>query len=237
MMSVSLVPSRWKARLARGTVNVGDWRFPDHYCFCSRWNRTLTPHSITLRDEVEEERMNFITVPGLDVFITQTYCDFLPLSSFFILSFLFSLPVGVRNILGQILNVLNDLKKDPKMPPKSKEEGHSLKPRHCDAPQMPQPTYSVLQTWGIDACLVQTSFLDFIQWKLNPKITIPTKIVIHHDCNICQNNHNMIIFLRLTFSPSGHLGFPFALTDWNLMVCWSRLFSLRWCHEVPLLLV
>lgn len=70
--------------------------------------------------------MNFITVPGLDMFITQIYCDFFLLSPFFILSSLFSRPFSVRNILRQILNVLNNLTKDPKVPPKSKEEGQSL---------------------------------------------------------------------------------------------------------------
>lgn len=99
------MPSYLKTRLGRGTVKRGDWRFPDHYCFCSPWKRTLTPHSIKLSDEVEEERMKFITVPGLDVFITQTYCDFLPLPSFYTLSSLFSPPSSVRNILRQILNV------------------------------------------------------------------------------------------------------------------------------------
>lgn len=53
--------------------------------------------------------MEFITVPGLDVFITQTYCDF-PFSYllYHSLVLLCSPPYSVRNILIQILDVLND---------------------------------------------------------------------------------------------------------------------------------
>lgn len=57
----------------------------------------LTPHSIKPADEVLEETMKFITVPAVDVFITQIYGDFLLLSSLFILSFLFPSPPSIRN--------------------------------------------------------------------------------------------------------------------------------------------
>lgn len=79
----------------------------------------LTPHSIKLNDEAEVEGRKFIIVPGLDVFITQIYCDFPLLYSFFILSSLFSSPFSIRNMLRPTLNAT----RDPMMPLKSKRGG------------------------------------------------------------------------------------------------------------------
>lgn len=98
------------SRLARGTVNMeGDRRFPDHYCFCSQWDRTLTPRSVTLSDEVlgGEDGVHYSPRAWC-----VHYSDVLRFPFSFLLYhslvLLFSPPYSVRNILIQILNVLND---------------------------------------------------------------------------------------------------------------------------------
>ena len=89
------MPSYLKTRLARGTVNMGDRRFPDHYCFSVKTNADPSLN--------QTERWGWVHYCPRAWRVH--YSDILWFPPFIILSFLFLSSFSVRNILGKILNV------------------------------------------------------------------------------------------------------------------------------------